>query len=172
MNYLPSEFPESARVAFDWLEALGFSEVAAESYDLYSKVVWASESAYVSVMWDLHDAAVDVALGPLVKGAAPWALVARDEHGRRAATPIWLLAWVRSRDESYARSLENLEEESREDVERVLAANARALQRYGKELLAGRFELLEVIDRADRQRIQANTDHRKWGLPPDWPAVE
>jgi hypothetical protein len=53
-----------------------------------------------------------------------------------------------------------------------LAANARALQRYGKELLAGRFEFLEVIDRADRQRIQANMDHREWGLAPDWPAVE
>ena len=172
VNYLPSEFPESARVAFGWLEALGFIEVAAVSHDLYSKVVWASESAYVSVMWDLHDAAVDVVLGPLVKEAPPGPLVARDELGRRVATPLWLLAWVRSRDESYARSLENVEEGSREDIERVLAANARALQRYGKELLAGRFEFLEVIDRADRQRIQANMDHREWGLPPDWPAVE
>ena len=172
VSYRPRDFPDSARVAFGWLEHIGFEEVSFVSKNLYSQVVWASESTYVHAMWDLHDAIVDIVLGPLVGGAPPDGLIARDDQGRRLSTPLWLLAWVRSGAESYARSLTTLEGWSREDIERALAVNSDALQRYGRELLAGRFEFLEVIDRADRQRMQANVEHRAWGSPPDWPSAE
>jgi hypothetical protein len=172
VSYIPRNFPDSARVAFGWLEGVGFKEIAAASHDLYANVVWASESTYVYAMWDLHDAVVDVVLGPLVGGVPPDRLLARDEQGRRVSTPLWLLAWVRSGDESYARGLETFEGGTRGNIEQALAANSDALHRYGKELLAGRFEFLEVIDKADRQRMQANMDHRAWGSPPDWPSAE
>jgi len=167
MTYGTTDFIKSARRAFAWLKAGGFGEAATQTKNnLYGSIAWVGEYAWVRVSWDIHDEALNVALGPLKKGRQPSPLEERDQEGRRLVIPLWLLTWVMTSDEAFARSLTDYSPGTPDAIEDALRRNATALQQFGPRILDGDFDLLPVIDEADQARMQANVEGRPWGTPP------
>ena len=167
MTYGTTDFIKSARGAFAWLKARGFDEAATQTKNnLYGSIAWVGEKAWVRVTWDIHDESLDVVLGPLKEGRQPSPLEERDQEGRRLRIPLWLLTWVMTSDEAFARSLTDYSPGTQNAIEDALKRNAATLRQFGTPILDGDFDLLPVVDEADQARMQANVEGRPWGTPP------
>ncbi len=164
MGFSTRDFVRLAEVAFAWLQDRGFSVLQTTAENLYGSVLFGNEVTHVRVALDIHDQSLDVQIGPLAGSRAPDG--ARLPDGTRAQFPLWLLLWVKTADESRARSLSEFADESELGVRAALEANSQALEEAASDVLSGDFTIFSRADLADSARIAANIAGRPWPNPP------
>jgi rhamnose utilization protein RhaD (predicted bifunctional aldolase and dehydrogenase) len=158
------DFVPLAESTFAWLLDRGFTLTEASAETLYASVLFTNETTHVRVALDIHDRSLDISAGPAAGAGAPSGALLPD--GTRAQFPLWLLLWVKTADETRARSLSEYSEESEAGLRTALEANSLALKEAAADVLAGDFSIFARAELADRARIEANIARRAWPSPP------